>query len=189
MRFVAKLSSFSALLGICLLLFGCQKITKTYSVVPAIAFKSYTVSYSDSTGVPDYKLTLIITFTDGDGDIGLNQDDTIGNFNKNSVYYYNLWVPYYEKIPGPDSFKQVNTQYPYNWGDTANPSKVVNYNGRIPDVTPQGKDKAINGTIQYDFDLGSGTKSGTKAIRFGFILVDRALHKSNMVYSPEIDLY
>ena len=78
MRIVAKLSSFLLPAGICFLLFGCQKITDTYPITPAILFKSYDIQKTlDSAGNTDYKLKLTISFTDGDGDIGNKTGDTI----------------------------------------------------------------------------------------------------------------
>jgi len=187
MRFRAKLSSFLGLLGISVLLFGCQKPNTAYPIIPAITFKSYSVQKGiDSLGRPDYKLALIISFTDGDGDIGLDANDTLPPFNSESPNFYNYWVSYYELAPGDSFFRQVTNTWPF--GDTTKAGSLVSYNGRTPNVTPPGKEKAIKGDIEYDIDLGSGTKSGTNTIRFAFILWDRALHPSNKLYSPPIVL-
>jgi len=192
MRFRAKLSSFLVLIGICSLLFGCVKVPNTYPDTPVITFKSYTVTKGiDTVGNPDYKLALIISFTDGDGDVGLDASDTAGPFSSTKPTFYNLWTSYYELAPGDSFFRQVTNTWPA--GDTLNPVYLVSYNGRIPNVTPPGKEKAIKGDIEYDIDLGSGkfntgTQSGTNTIRFAFILLDRALHQSNKLYSPPIVL-
>jgi hypothetical protein len=45
----------------------------------------------DSIGVLKFK------FTDGDGDIGLDQQDTFPPFNEGSLHYYNFYVKYFEK--------------------------------------------------------------------------------------------
>jgi hypothetical protein len=178
----AKLSSFSIALGISLLMSGCQKITDSFSTTPAITFKSYSIQkLVDSSGNPDYKLVLTISFTDGDGDIGLGQGDTTGNFSPEKPWYNNLLVNYYEKVHG--TFIRMYLSYPY----PSNGHDTVKYDGRIPNITPAGRNKAIKGDIDYSIDLGSGSKTGN-SIKFDFVLYDRALHRSNLTESPEIAL-
>jgi len=187
-----KISSF--LLPACILftLFGCQKISDTYSTTPAITFKSYSLTSTlDSTGQIDYKIKLTISFTDGDGDIGLDSGQNTGVFGPSSPYFNNLWVGYYEDYHG--QFVHVWPTFP-SIPIGSNPLDTLNYNGRIPNVTPVGKNKAITGDINYNLDLGPGTISARNAgltggtIKFNFILYDRALHRSNLVESPEIAL-
>lgn len=182
MRIAAKLSSFLLLSGIVLFLSDCRKITDTYSTTPVITFNNYTVNYTvDSTGNPDYKIILTISFTDGDGDIGLTQSDTTGNFASDKPYYYNLFVNYYEKVNG--TFIRMYNAYPF----PSNGTDTIKYDGRIPNITPTGRNKAIHGDIEYTIDLGSGSKTGNN-IKFDFVLYDRALHRSNLIESPEIAL-
>ena len=169
--------------GFCMFLSGCKKIAITFPDTPVITWKSATVTkiLNDSDTVADYQLKLIISFTDGNGDIGLGPGDTTGVFSPKSPYYYNLWVGYYEKYK--DSFIHITQSFPFG-GDT------IKYNGRIPVITPEGKLKAITGDIEYDIDLGSGTKSGVaNTIKFDFILLDKALNKSNKILSPPIVLF
>ena len=168
--------------GFCQFLSGCQRIAISFPDTPVITWKSVTVTKIDTGAVPDYHLKIVISFTDGNGDIGLGPDDTTGVFSPNSPYYYNLWVGYYEEVK--DSFIHITQSFPFG-GDT------IKYNGRIPVITPEGKLKAITGDIEYDIDLGSGTKSGSagqNAIKFDFILLDKALNKSNKIFSPPIVL-
>jgi hypothetical protein len=182
MRIPAKLSSFLLPAAIVLILSGCHKFTDTFPTTPAITFKSYSIQKNlDSAGNPDYKLILTISFTDGDGDIGLNQGDTTGPFAPDKPNYYNLFVGYYEKVNGKFIQMWLNYPFPSNGHDT------IYYNGRIPNITPAGKNKAIKGDIDYNIDLGGGSKTGND-IMFDFILYDRALHKSNKVESPDIAL-
>jgi hypothetical protein len=182
MRIAAKLSPFLLSAVIVFLLSDCKKITDTYPVTPAIIFKSYSIQKTiDSGGNPDYKLVLTISFTDGDGDIGLNQSDTTGPFAPDQPNYYNLLVGYYEKVSGKFIRMYLNYPYPSNGHDT------IYYNGRIPNITPAGRNKAIKGDIDYAIDLGSGSKTEGD-IKFDFILYDRALHRSNIAESSDIAL-
>jgi hypothetical protein len=179
MKIPAKLSPFLVPLSICFLLFGCEKTPPAFPTTPAILFKSYNVEkLLDTSGNTDYKLTLTISFTDGDGDIGLGEQDTTGPFAPDQPHYYNLFVNYYEKVGG--QFIPMTVNYPFG-GDT------IKYNGRIPVITPAGRNKAIKGDIEYSIDLGKGSKTGN-SIKFDFVLYDRALHRSNVTESYEIAL-
>ncbi|MBP9153212.1 MAG: hypothetical protein KBF73_13080, partial [Flavobacteriales bacterium] len=40
------------------------------------------------------------SFTDGDGDLGLNEGDTMGEFAQGQPYNYNLFINYFEKQNG-----------------------------------------------------------------------------------------
>ena len=172
--------SILAISGFCVLFSGCEKIIVTFPNTPVITYQSATVTKTLDSGIVDYQLKVIISFTDGNGNIGLSASDTTGTFRPASPYYYNLWVGYYEDVK--DSFIHITQSFPFTGGDT------INYNGRIPVITPTGKLKAITGTIEYDIDLGSGTKSGASEIKFDFILLDKALNKSNKVTSLPIVL-
>lgn len=148
-----------------------------YPPTPALSFQSFKkITYFES-GVKKDSLIFDIAFTDGDGDVGLNNGDTLPPFNQGSKYYYNLIVKYYERING--NLTQLTKNYPLSDGDT------IQYNGRIPVLTPQSKNKGIKGNIIYGIDLGTGTIRGD-AVKFEFILYDRALRKSNVAESPII---
>ncbi len=122
--------------------------------------------YGDST-------SLVISFTDGDGDIGLNQGDTNPPYAPGSTYYYNLFC---------DMSKRQNNawvtvmQLPYYY--------------RVPSITPTGQNKALNGDIAValqPFPLPPVVVGDT--VRFNVKLVDRALHESNTVTTEAIKLH
>ncbi len=112
---------------------------------------------------------LIINFTDGDGDFGLNSmeppfngfldpDSTIPN-----PYYNNLWLDYFEKRNG-------------EWVLVETPST---FNYRVPVLTPAGQNKQLDVKITYDmsFELPfDNAQSDT--IKFRVTLVDRSLKES-----------
>lgn len=115
------------------------------------------------------KKALIINFTDGDGDFGiengdprfeefLDADSTIRN-----PYYYNLWVDYFEKREG--EWVMVHTPNTFNF--------------RVPNLTPQGQNKQIEVRITYDLkhDIPLPTAQ-SDTIKFSVVLVDRAKHES-----------
>jgi hypothetical protein len=155
---------------------SCNK-RENFSEIPKISYEGFVVIYNPELGVYD-RGVISVSYTDGDGDIGLSQGDTFPPFNPGSRYYYNFIITYYEMQNGVVkevpllSFNPVTQQY-----DT------VSLSARIPVLTPQGRNKAIKGTIRdtifiYNFNSDFDT------VRFSAILVDRALHESNEVFTP-----
>jgi hypothetical protein len=116
-------------------------------------------------------------FTDGDGDLGLTEADSLPPFQDSGRYYFNVYADYFEKING--EFTQLTVNYPFPFGDT------IHYNARLPLLTPEGKEKAIKGTIEYDIAMNTGPKY-SDVVKFRVYLYDRALHKSNEIETPEI---
>ena len=84
---------------IVVLLFGLMLSSciekQQYPDEPIIEYKDFLITTNaqgfDQTGY------FIIGFTDGDGDIGLDQGDTLAPYNPGSDYYYNFFITIYEK--------------------------------------------------------------------------------------------
>lgn len=114
---------------------------------------------------------IIVAFTDGDGDIGLNESDTLPPYNyvedPFNKYYYNLLMYYYI----------------YNNGQWEEYELAVPYFYRIPVITPSGQNKALKGEIEVDVSL---PQNRPDSIRFEIVLIDRALHESNRLVTPAI---
>lgn len=119
---------------------------------------------------------LVLEFTDGDGDIGLGQEDTLPPFEYGSEYYYNFIIDLYTKQEG---------QYvPVVFPDT-----TFTFNSRIPRIVLSGNSKAIKGDLEYTFDLlimKPFLPSDT--IMMKTYITDRSLNKSNIVQTPDIKL-
>jgi len=145
---------------------SCQK-SKEYPIEPEIDMSTRQVYHNPA--------KIIITFTDGDGDIGFHESDTLppfnfvddGNGNSENKYYYNLLLYYFEKNDGV--WEEIETLVPYSY--------------RVPYITPTGQNKALNGEIEVDIVL-SGARPDS--IRFEIELIDRALHESNRLVTPVI---
>lgn len=112
---------------------------------------------------------LIITFTDGDGDFGiengdprfsefLDEDSTVFN-----PYYHNLWIDYYEKREG-------------DWVLVQPPNT---FNFRVPYLTPEGQNKQLEVKITYEMkdDVPLPTAQ-SDTIKFGVVLIDRSKNHS-----------
>jgi hypothetical protein len=139
---------------------------ESYSDIPLIAYAGYYNLY-DTSGIARTGV-LTISFQDGDGDIGLNSWDINPPYDSSSVYFYNYYVDLYEKRNG--SFVKVDL----------NPPLYT----RIPNLTPNDQNKAIKGIIVDTVPLNPRPIYDT--IQFSMFIYDRALHKSNVVFTPEI---
>ncbi len=149
-----------------ILLNGCTK-EEVFPPEPAITFLSFT-KLANTTSIDD-KGVLKIFFTDGDGDLGLADYDTAAPFDKNSIYYYNFFIKYYEKQHG--TFVEVNLP--------------VTFNSRIPRLQSSGNSPSIKGEIELEVYINNPF-SAFDTIQFEASICDRALHMSNVISTPEI---
>jgi hypothetical protein len=146
---------------------SCMK-KETYPDIPQIEFAGWQSVFD--TGQFPKRGILAITFKDGNGDIGLNPADTFPPFNKQGDYYYNYVFIYYEKQMG--TYVKIDLDPPFS--------------ARIPILTPDNPNKAIKGIIVDTLALNPHPLFDT--IRFDLFIYDRALHKSNVVTTPDIIL-
>ena len=145
---------------------SCTK-HEEYPIEPVIEFLSLDKIYNS--GTADDKAFIVINFTDGDGDIGLELNDTLPPFEPNGEYYYNYYITYYEKLN--DTFQLVDLPFTFNT--------------RIPFVEESLAERGIKGEIKVEVYINN-VNSDADSIRFDLQIVDRALHKSNIVTSPSI---
>lgn len=150
-----------------ILLPSCKK-NDQYPEIPEIAFQSFTLAF-DTNNIPR-KGYLTISFTDGDGDLGLHPGDTLSPYQKGGDYYYNYVIDYYEKQNG--TYVLVPLSPPYS--------------ARIPYLTPDDPNKAIKGIIVDTLQMNPYPVHDT--IKLKFFIYDRALHKSNVDSTPPIIL-
>ena len=145
------------------LFFACKK-RESFSDIPYLEFRHYELKDSvDALGNITKLCELHIYFTDGDGDIGLFESDTI------APYDYNLFVNYFEMYN--DSLQQINVNPPYHI--------------RMPNLTPTGQNKSLKVDVKYDVNV---TYRNSDTIKFDLKLFDRALNESDWVSSSLIIL-
>lgn len=151
------------LIGVAVSVAGCLKQEK-FPVEPVIEYKSFE-QFGDSA-------SMVFKFTDGDGDIGLDEGDTNSPFDTASTFYNNLFLEYFELQEGVWTPVDLPIRY------------------RIKRITPTGQNKTLEGEIaiamqgfpdNYAF-LDSGQ------VRYSIQLVDRALHLSNVVQTEAISV-
>ena len=147
-----------------LLLSGCLK-KKEYPSAPVIEFNGFN-AFKNVQG-KDSAAVVVIHYTDGEGDIGLTQADTIAPFE--GIYYYNCFLEYYEKQHGV-------------W---IKPALSLPFYYRIPPLLDNGQ-QAVDGTIEISLSAPYFSPSAFDTIKFSAKIVDHALHESNTIETPEI---
>jgi hypothetical protein len=156
------------LILIVVVLSACKKPVR-YSDIPKIEFISIN-KYQDEMIKDGAMLTF--SFQDGNGDIGLNNNDTFPPFNPKSTYYYNFFCDYYEKQNGV--FKKIDSI------EVNGKMLPFNLNARIPRLSYL-PEESINGEIYLIMPFYYDTSSPyNDTIGLTFYIVDRKLNKSNM---------
>ena len=147
---------------------ACKKPVR-YSDIPEIKFINIS-KYQDA-HIEDGAM-LVFSFQDGDGDIGLNKNDTFPPFNTSSIYYYNFFCDYFEKRNG--IFIKIDSVE-----DKDGFMIPFNLNARIPQLSDL-KEESIHGEIYLKMPFYYDKASPyTDTIRLVFYIVDRKLNKSN----------
>ena len=148
---------------------SCVKQEK-YPDVPQITFLNFITAFD--TGKYAVSGYLRVSFTDGNGDIGLNDGDTLPPFDTSGQYFYNYVITFFAKQKG--IFQKIDLHPPFS--------------ARIPMLNPDYPGKAIKGIITDTINLGLIPHGLYDTIRFEAFLYDRALNKSNVITTPEIVL-
>lgn len=132
---------------------GCQPI-RLFDEVPAIKFESITPG---SARENIDTVLIVFSFTDGDGDLGLEQGDTTND------------ITVIDKRNGPPAFGDIT--FPY----------------RMPFVTPPGQSKQISGTVELKMqNLIRRPGLLTDTVRYEIQIRDRANRLSNTILTPPI---
>ena len=169
---IAKVITLSV---ICFLV-SCKPDEATFDLIPQIELLS-TSFIKDILG-KDSIIRLEIGYQDGDGDIGLTESDTAPPFNFGNPFYHNLPVTYlvensmgeYEELVDPNNSKPYGNQHE-----------------RIPNLTPNGKYKAIQGTLYISLTADPALLKPEK-LKLEINVIDRALNVSNTVITDIIEL-
>lgn len=161
-----------SLFGIILaLLVSCKQESANFSDIPQIAL---TEVQQQKLNGKDSIVNITLHYQDGDGDIGLNTNDTLAPYNYTSKYFYNLIVSVYRIDNGIISKVITPPQPPY-------PPDTIHYNDRITNLTPTGKSKSISGEIRMFIKSLPYPGVTPDSMFYTFQLIDRALNESNIV--------
>ena len=135
-------------------------------MIPYIEFLS--LEKLDEGNDYDSRAYLTLYFHDGDGDIGLDETDRNPVFSVDSPYYYNLFIDFYEKQQG----EWVKLEFP-----TPLHARVPHLSNDVPE--------SIEGTLTI-LTYINNPASPYDTVRLSCCLVDRALHHSDTIFTPEI---
>ena len=175
----AKIMIFIVFLG--LLVTACFR-PPTYPDTPSIGFASIrNVPISNGND----SIYITITYQDGNGDIGLEQNENTPPYQVTNSdgspnqFFYNYFINAYKKVNG--RFVRVTFNTP-----------EFTLNSRIPPLNPSRK-SAIEGTLTYGLqflyvfgEAYTPRISRNDTVRFDVQIADRALNKSNIIETQEI---
>lgn len=169
---------FTITLLLLLALAACQKKVE-YPVEPHVSYQGLTYGYNaDST--LDGTVTLSFGYTDGDGDLGLDDNDTLYPFGPGDPYYYNLIIDYYKW----NGTTFVETPL-LTWNAVFQRYDTLSFNSRIKRLSHHPNGNAISGTIDYTMVLRNPL-SPDDTVQVKAHIVDRALNESNTIETEAI---
>ena len=157
---------------------ACQKKPE-YLIEPAITYEGlgYVIN-ADSTFTGE--VVINIGYTDGDGDLGLDDADTLYPFGPNDPHYYNLIIDYLKW----DGSTFVETPL-LSWNQQTQSYDTISFNARFKRLVFNDETTAISGNIEYTI-MAFNPLSPNDTVKFRVHLIDRALHKSNAIETDAI---
>ena len=166
------------LLLLALAVSACQKPVE-YPIEPKIAYAGFTYLMNpDSTFSGEGVISF--SYTDGDGDLGLDDADTLPPFGFNDAHYYNMVVDYLKC----DNGEFVKTPL-LSWNAQTQSYDTVSFNARFKRLRDSEEPKAISGTMDYKLTV-QNPFSPNDTVKFEIRILDRALHESNVIQTEPI---
>ncbi|MBR1513749.1 MAG: hypothetical protein IJ622_05605 [Bacteroidales bacterium] len=173
-----KKTKLIGLLFLALAVGACQKPVE-YPVEPHIAYEGFTYLMNpDSTFSGEGVISF--SYTDGDGDLGLDDSDTLPPFGLNDAHYYNMVIDYFKSVNG----EFVKTPL-LSWNVQTQTYDTVSFSARFHRLRDSDEPKAISGTMDYQLTV-QNPLSPDDTIRFEIRILDRALHESNVIQTEAI---
>lgn len=165
---------------------SCKKDTE-FNTVPEIKFERFDL-YKNASG-QDTTVDFIFSLTDGDGDIGFNDNEIDKSCGADN---FNLYILYEEKRDTayrPKKLWQQVTEITTSCDTLVYFDSVqIAFNQRMQYIEPAGNSKGIEAEVRYRMDYTSALILLSKTGRFDFYIRDRANHKSNRIYSEDLVL-
>ncbi len=158
------------LIGFIVLWAGCDDL-RSYPPRPDVEFKDYKVDKLISeTQQVSYKVYFRLKVEDGDGDIGLHDNDTLGVHASGQPYHSNLFISLYKEKDG--EFVEEPGKTPYDQ--------------RIPFIKLEGQNKTLIADVEVAYEFFPEFNTDSDTIKFRFHIVDRALNHSDTAYTCKI---
>ena len=160
-----KLKTVAPLLAVVLALSSCQE-KLDFPIEPQITYEGFQyLMDADSTLTGEGILS--IGYTDGDGDLGLDDADTTYPFGLGDPFYYNLLIDY------------------FRWDGSQFVADTIHFNARFKRLTAGEDPQSILGTINYRMMLRNPLHPDD-TVQLQIRIVDRAQHISNTVTTEPI---
>lgn len=152
---------------------ACQKKIE-YPIEPKITYQG--LGYMmDADSTLTGEVVVSIGYTDGDGDLGLDDADTLYPFGPNDPHYYNLIIDYLKW----NGSAFVETPL-LSWNQQTQSFDTVSFNARFKRLIFNDEEAAISGSIDYTLPAYNPL-SPNDTIKFKVRIIDRALHESNTI--------
>lgn len=181
MKYLLKYSA--ALLLLALLVSGCRE-EPNYPDEPAISFDRVDQYTYTKNRITFDSLVVVVDFTDGDGNLGLRRTPT-GNSDPDFQPPFDQTSPYFNNFFANLQIKRGSIYVPYPF-----PVTSLNLNGRFPRLSTDDQDETLEGEIRYTLtNFSNDIFDPRDTVRFEIYIYDRALNKSNVVYSDDVVLF
>jgi hypothetical protein len=155
-------------------IFACSDDKGTTNQAPKLSLLDLEVVTNEFKSY-DSLLLLKLQYVDENGDLGLKESDTLGSFKYGQPNFNNLFCYWYIKKAGT-WLKPIN---PFS-----SPQDFLNFNERLPYLTPAGRNKRLEGEITLRIPARPlGLKFDT--VKMQVWMLDRALNKSNIIETKE----
>lgn len=116
-------------------------------------------------------------YSDADGDFGLSDSDTTGEFAFGQAYFYNFLCFIEEKQNGI----WARVEDPFTAG------KELQFHERIPPVVKDKENKPVSGSIEVKIPARPLSLE-LDTVRFKLQIIDRGLQKSSLINTKEFHL-
>ena len=166
------------LLFLVLAVISCQKPVE-YPIEPKIEYQGFTYLFNADSTFSGQGI-LSFSYTDGDGDLGLNDADTTYPFGFNDTHYYNMVIDYLKCVNG--EFVKMPL---LSWNVQTQSYDTISFNARFKRLRDSEEPKAISGTMDYILTV-QNPLSPNDTIKFEIHILDRALHESNVILTDPI---
>lgn len=148
---------------------SCNKEPLSNSITPELSLTSAQVLPHPILPV-DSIIILTFSYADADGDIGIPESDTLSGSD--------FIIRYFEIQDGE----------PHSYIIPLSANDTLNFNQRLPSLTPQGKDKSIKGTFTVRIPATPFPGYTPDSVMFQCRLFDRAGNGSQEVQTPILSL-
>ena len=179
-----KIRTIIGLLLLALAVCSCQKPVE-YPIEPKITYEGFTyLINADSTFSGEG--IIAFSYTDGDGDLGLDDGDTLPPFGFHDTHYYNMVIDYLKCVNGEFvKTPLLSPHVPTSPADTLVLYDTVTFNARFKRLRDSEEPKAISGTMEYKLTV-QNPFSPNDTVKFEIRILDRALHESNVIQTEPI---